>query len=436
MAPASENTLNPYLTSSILQDEEDDDGQLTPLCHPDGHVESSGSFFSRVKHSITSSPLGSILGHSSSTSLRSNNSESKGNDSNVKANLGVQRDDSNSVTPRRLSIIKHAFLPMPGRSPSHSRSATVSSTQSDISTDSSSRSACTSSFLPACFSPASQASLPTLATSVHDSDNEDKWSPTLRSPSDAQETPPLTPDMPQQAVVSYPNSDGAYRQRRSHRSASISIKDDGNPSSGSDSKKGKSPATPFPYDTLIADISPPTAPNRTKDEDLSLCDDNAEWWGLEYTLEMSRRDSRASDSSTSTTGEHSKSRESWAAIHQGAVPPVYADANYQDWQRWHRALDKIEIRRRRKRTIDFLEESEHLAGLFVDEMLAQRAVQIHEELLTEDEIYDALVWVEYASERRPDPFFPPERHSLGWVLKSHRSIACLRELQETPADDE
>ena len=72
-----------------------------------------------------------------------------------------------------------------------------------------------------------------------------------------------------------------------------------------------------------------------------------------------------------------QSRESWAAIHQGVVPHVYEDANFQDWQRWHRALDKMELRRRRKRTIDFIEESEHLASLYLDEMLAQRAIQIH-----------------------------------------------------------
>lgn len=37
-------------------------------------------------------------------------------------------------------------------------------------------------------------------------------------------------------------------------------------------------------------------------------DDTGEWWGLQYTLELSRRDSRASDTSSSTTGEHSKVR--------------------------------------------------------------------------------------------------------------------------------
>ena len=72
-----------------------------------------------------------------------------------------------------------------------------------------------------------------------------------------------------------------------------------------------------------------------------------------------------------------QSRESWAAIHQGTVPLLSEDANFLDWQRWHRSLEKIELRRRRKRTIDFIEESEHLAGLYVDEVMAQRAVQIH-----------------------------------------------------------
>ncbi|KAL5508540.1 hypothetical protein ACEPAH_6159 [Sanghuangporus vaninii] len=428
------------LSPSTARDDEDDDGQLTPLCHPNAQAESSGSFFSRVKQTLSSSPLGNILGQNNSASVRSNNSDAKSMNYslNLIRNREVQTSQNNSpaLTPRCVPKTKHALTPIPGYSPSHSRSGTEGSTQSDDSSDSGSPSFFASSFSASCFSPLSLASHPAVATSAHESDSDDKWSPGLTSPSEMQSTPPLTPATSLYDTTISHSPKSAYSQTRSQRSASISIYDEESVHSIPDDKKGKKPAPPFPYDTLLADISGPLAPSDTKAEAVNADDDVGDWWGLEYTLELSRRDSRASDTSSSTTGEHSKSHESWAAIHQGAIPPVCEDANFQDWQRWHRTLDKMELRRRRKRTIDFIEESEHFSSLYLDEMLAQRAVHIHEELLTEDEIYDALVWIEYAAERRPDPFVPPEKHNLSWVLKSHRSVACLRELQDVSFDDE
>ncbi|KAL5488340.1 hypothetical protein ACEPAI_6448 [Sanghuangporus weigelae] len=443
------------LSPSAVRDDEDDDGQLTPLCHPNAQAESSGSFFSRVKQTLSSSPLGNILGQNNSTSVHSNNLDAKGNNYSLKLtrNREVQtsQDNSPALTPRCVPRTKHVFTPVPGYFHSHSRSGTEGSTQSDDFSDSGSPSVFASSFSASCFSPLSLTSHPALATFTHESDSDDKWSPVLTSPSEAQSTPPLTPATSLYDTTIIQNPKSAYSQTRSQRSASISIRDEESMHSSPDEKKGKKPAQPFPYDTLLADISGPLAPCDTKIEAVNADDDIGGWWGLEYTLELSRRDSHASDTST---GEHSKSHESWAAIHQGAISPVCEDANFQDWQRWHRTLDKMELRRRRKRTIDFIEESEHFSSLYLDEMLAQRAIQIHEELLTEDEIYDALVWVEYAAERRPvgpsaftvyflimtavfqDPFVPPEKHNLSWVLKSHRSLACLRELQDVGSDDE
>lgn len=176
-------------------------------------------------------------------------------------------------------------------------------------------------------------------------------------------------------------------------------------------------------------------------QDVNANGDSGEWWGLQYTLELSRRDSRASDTSSSTTGEHSKvctlsffictllgysfyymSRVANHGLQftRGRFPPLYEDTNFQDWKRWHRGLEKAELRRRRKRTIDFIEESTHLSSLYIDENLAQRAVHIfvsldqnilcarrtdlhhiQTDMLTPGEIYDALLWIEYAAERRP-----------------------------------
>lgn len=58
-----------------------------------------------------------------------------------------------------------------------------------------------------------------------------------------------------------------------------------------------------PFDTLIADITNDV--NHVVVEPVNM-EDIEEWWGLQYTLELSRRDSRASDSSSNHTGEHSK----------------------------------------------------------------------------------------------------------------------------------
>ena len=74
-----------------------------------------------------------------------------------------------------------------------------------------------------------------------------------------------------------------------------------------------------------------------------------------------------------------QSRASWAALHQSSISSIYADASFQEWQYWHRALERAELRRRRKRTIDFIEESSYMANLFVDETYAKRAIEIHVE---------------------------------------------------------
>lgn len=61
------------------------------------------------------------------------------------------------------------------------------------------------------------------------------------------------------------------------------------------------------YDALIADISsgpPPLVPEEAVEQEE---DPGEEWYGLEYTLELSRRDRRGSESGDPTSGgEHSK----------------------------------------------------------------------------------------------------------------------------------
>ena len=120
-----------------------------------------------------------------------------------------------------------------------------------------------------------------------------------------------------------------------------------------------------------------------------VLDDPEEWYGLEYTLELSSRERQPSDTqSFSSGGEHSKvylfvvsllvssdsltifrqSRESWAAIHRGTVHPFLEDEDYYQWKNWHRLLDKQDERRKHKKGFAFRTHSKELSYLFVDEM--------------------------------------------------------------------
>ncbi|THH11272.1 hypothetical protein EW145_g748 [Phellinidium pouzarii] len=342
---------------SVVQDDDDDgDGQLTPLYHPHAHAsETSGSFF--LSHQTKLQQLDSRKSTRPSTlGLKSDN-----------IYILQTPPDSPASPLRQLSTVTNAFTPMPA-SPSntslHLCSHTAESTQLTASFC-----VASTSLFSGCFSPDSSQSANT-ASDIR-SDPEDKWSPTLTSTSETQSTPPLTPDLYNE--IRSPLD--AYRQgpMRSRRSASITIRNE-DTSASAEVKKGKDPALPF-------------------------------------------------------------SRESWAAIHRGTIPPNYEDVNFQEWQRWHHNLERLELRRRRKRTIDFIEESERLSNLYLDEAYARRAILIHSDILTDDEIYDAHMWVEYTVERRPDPYHPPEKHNIGWIIKNHRSLACLNELKEMPIDN-
>ncbi|KAI5122186.1 hypothetical protein M0805_007083 [Coniferiporia weirii] len=424
------NESHMYSSLSVVQDDDDDSGQLMPFYRPHPpESASSGSFFSRIKQSFNGSNLGTLLGQHGTMPARVNHRKQPSNcTTDFRSNNLLQTPPD---SPTSSSCLPHAvgnvFSPMPAHSTCStpcSRSHAAASVQSDAS--------CTvslsTSFSTGCFSP--QHALITSA-STSERDPENKWSPTLTSSSGAQSTPPLTPDVFNDAQ----SPESAYSQTDPRMSSSLIMPKSGAAPPGPEAKKGKDPAPPFSYDALLADMTGEVTLKTAGMQGVAGNDDLGEWWGLEYTLELSRGGSRTSDSSASTTGEHSKSRKSWAAIHQGTVPLHYEDAGFFEWQLWHRNLEKTELRRRRKRTIDFIEESDRLAHVYVDEMYARRALLVHEDVLTEDETYDAQVWLEYAVERRPDPYYPPEDHNLGWVVKNHRSLACLNELKELSTKD-
>lgn len=114
-------------------------------------------------------------------------------------------------------------------------------------------------------------------------------------------------------------------------------------------------------------------------------DDSREWYGLEYTLELSCRERRASECIDScSAGEHSKvcritsdhivthgftqSRQSWAVMHLGTVDPYHEEEAYRCWRKWHRYLDHQEERRKHRKAFDFLKQSEEMSWCYMNEM--------------------------------------------------------------------
>ncbi|KAF5372047.1 hypothetical protein D9615_008074 [Tricholomella constricta] len=266
-------------------------------------------------------------------------------------------------------------------------------------------------------------------------------------------TPPLTPDsfedlaLPSPAIpgdydYEYDDEDDAVEWNRSY-SHSLEIKEGKKPERASASIRFSmiqwSDLTPAMqcYDALIEDASGPnsdtifeadldTAQNRPP---VAIIDDRDEWYGLEYTLELSCRERLPSD--TKSAGEHSRSRESWAAIHQGSIHPFFEDEDYYQWKNWHRYLDRQDERRKHRRGWEFKARSKDLAWFYEDEMKTRDVMYWQKEVygvVTRDvkERLNAL------AEHRPDPYSPPKKHNLGWYLKRSRSVACLRELRPLP----
>ncbi|TFK56250.1 hypothetical protein OE88DRAFT_724852 [Heliocybe sulcata] len=109
-------------------------------------------------------------------------------------------------------------------------------------------------------------------------------------------------------------------------------------------KKGKKPEKPADHDALLADA--PQSAGESRGTNTPAQEEDGEWVGLSYTLALSKR----SDCHTPTPGEHSKSREAWAAL----APP---EARFQEWMSWRRTLD----------TVQFDEKARARAKMYVDE---------------------------------------------------------------------
>ncbi|KAJ7179557.1 hypothetical protein C8R46DRAFT_1074086 [Mycena filopes] len=205
-------------------------------------------------------------------------------------------------------------------------------------------------------------------------------------------------------------------------------------------KEGKKPERPIDFDALLADISndadsPDAALLTSGDPDADGSalaeDDKDEWYGLEYTLELSTRERRASETHSFSGGEHSKSRESWAAIHQGTVHPFFEDEEYYQWKNWHRYLDRQDEKRKHRRGREFKMHAKEAAWFYADEMHTRDVMSWQQEVhgYASKDVYERLAILE---SHRPDPYYPPVNHDLAWHLKRSRSVASIRELRPLP----
>ncbi|KAJ7229119.1 hypothetical protein GGX14DRAFT_539045 [Mycena pura] len=206
-------------------------------------------------------------------------------------------------------------------------------------------------------------------------------------------------------------------------------------------KEGKKPARPINYDALLADLPSDAdgadALSLDLGEDFRPGDDKDEWYGLEYTLQLSTRERHASETHAFSAGEHSKSRESWAAIHQGMVHPFFEEEEFHCWKNWHNYLDRQDEKRRHRRGRAFRAQAKELALMHADEVHIRDLMAWQMEMYGEVgkkllEQLRLLTVLRPLSSNFQDPYYPPKKHDVAWHLKRSRSIATLRELRAPP----
>ncbi|KAJ7122913.1 hypothetical protein C8R44DRAFT_852693 [Mycena epipterygia] len=284
---------------------------------------------------------------------------------------------------------------------------------------------------------------PSASVSFSSSDFQQVSASDSYGSSEPDDTPPLTPEslIADIALLS-PTSDSVelgyayeYSEMRMDVDADADLYEYARPHSV-EIKAGKRPERPIDFDALLADISNESDAALVSDTPASGGDggdedDKDEWYGLEYTLELSTRERRASETHSFSAGEHSKSRESWAAIHQGTIHPFFEDEEYYQWKNWHRYLERQDEKRKHRRGRAFKAHAKQLAWFYADEMHTRDLMSWQMEVYgdVEKELLERLRALET---HRPDPYHPPMKHDVGWYLKRSRSAACLRELRALP----
>ncbi|KZT35529.1 hypothetical protein SISSUDRAFT_1121538 [Sistotremastrum suecicum HHB10207 ss-3] len=132
-------------------------------------------------------------------------------------------------------------------------------------------------------------------------------------------------------------------------------------------EKGKTPESPVTFN-----LPPYDSPDSFDLSESALHDvdeaDASEWYGLERTLELSRRDRRGSVDDEESIGEFSKSRESWAVIHGAYIPAGLEEQHYREWRKWHRIVDhRMRLRKNESQILaSKMERKAWLASLRAD----------------------------------------------------------------------
>ncbi|KAG7096530.1 hypothetical protein E1B28_003959 [Marasmius oreades] len=165
--------------------------------------------------------------------------------------------------------------------------------------------------------------------------------------SDIDETPPLSPDV---ADLAHSFSlIGNFDEARRDLDLVGRL---------SNIREGKKPERPICYDTLIDDLG-------SNSTNASQLDETEGWYGLAYTLALSVKERRASEtySYDESPGEFSKSRESWAALHS-----FLEDEDYYEWKNWHQRLDRDDERQKNRRGLEFEARSKDMAWIYLAEM--------------------------------------------------------------------
>ncbi|KAL1687241.1 hypothetical protein GGG16DRAFT_117151 [Schizophyllum commune] len=241
------------------------------------------------------------------------------------------------------------------------------------------------------------------------------------SGSDLDLTPPLTPDIANNESYSFDSL-----RSSAHSGLGDSYDDNSPPLHSPEVREGKKPER-RPYEEPSADDFSGTLDFSAAASTPAVADDSEEWVGLEYSIELSTRERHISDNlSHASAGEHSKSRESWAALHAGTMHPIVEEEEYARWVNWHRYLDQQEERRRHKKGYEFKARSREMALLYLEEFrLRDVMYRMKPQGVLKDKLEKRIALV---AELRPDPYTPAQKHTDSWYLKRSRTISCLAEL--------
>ncbi|KAF7354893.1 MFS domain-containing protein [Mycena sanguinolenta] len=427
--------------------------------------KNTSTIFSKLRNNLASNSIGSMFNStgSSSASSSTQNLALDSWDHNdlpkplAQPNEGVTPTPTRPPSPRRFASVKNIFSNLTSRSSRTSQPVQVSVTQTQVLVEEEGGNT----------TPHYEPLTPLLdlafTSSLEYHQMETAYSPSQYQPlsasssygsSELDDTPPLTPESLvadlSPVSPSSPNLELGYKYAYEYNQQTVGgggheevymdmqAAPDAFLRHSMEIKEGKKPERPIDYDVLLADISDAPADDAVLTSgdsqaggNLLAEDDKDEWFGLEYTLELSTRERRASETHSFSAGEHSKSRESWAAIHQGTVHPFFEDEEYHQWKNWHRYLDRLDEKRKHRRGRAFKVHAKELAWFYVDEVHARDLMYWQTEVYgdVDKEIYERL---RVLQAHRPDPYYPPQKHDIAWYLKRARSVASLRELRPLP----